>query len=127
MRISGVSTDRHEIRYNNDSGANYSFVLMSGSGSAASSYADSNKTSLNYGQLNISMGANPILHIHQLFDYSATDKHKSVLDRLNEPTSGVEAYAYRYASTSAVNQIEAFPNTGNFAVGSTFNLYGVAK
>jgi hypothetical protein len=68
--------------------------------------------------------------IIQVMDYSATDKHKSVLVRANSDAPSqngvVAAVAGRWASTSAVTSVVLLPEVGpNFASGSTFNLFGV--
>jgi hypothetical protein len=58
-------------------------------------------------------------------DYSATDKHKTVLVRSNAASTGVEAIAQRWASTAAITSILVFPSTGSWAAGGTFSLYGI--
>ncbi len=65
------------------------------------------------------------LNIIQIMDYSATDKHKTVLSRAGY-SSWVMMYAGRWASTSAVTAIELYPNADQFASGSTFHLYGIS-
>ena len=110
------------FRLNNDSGSSYSFVLMRGSGSAADS---SDTSSTTQGTFGYSVGKS--LAIAEIFDYSATDKHKSVLSRFNNSTY-VFAHANRWADTSAVNRIDFILTAGaSFAAGSTFHLYNIAK
>ena len=68
------------------------------------------------------------MSIAQIMDYSATDKHKTVLVRGNydQPSVGrfVEAQASRWANTAAINSI-AVSSTSNLGVGSRIDLYGV--
>jgi hypothetical protein len=65
-------------------------------------------------------------HILQIMDYSATDKHKTTLSRTSRAGDLLAAYASRYASTSAITSVGFSINGGhNFAIGSTFSLYGV--
>jgi hypothetical protein len=110
------------FRLNNDSGSKYSFVLMRGSSSAADT-SDSVNTA--QGTFGYSVGKS--LAIVDIFDYSATDKHKSVLSRFNNSTY-VFAHANRWADTSAVNRIDFILTGGeSFAAGSTFYLYNIAK
>jgi hypothetical protein len=61
-----------------------------------------------------------------IMDYSATDKRKSFLLRSNRATYSTIMTVGRYNSTSAVNAVSATPNSGSWAAGSTFNLYGIA-
>jgi hypothetical protein len=63
--------------------------------------------------------------IINIMDYSATDKHKTVLVRANREDNLVGAYAGRVAITEAVTSLELVPPQFDFSIGSTFNLYGV--
>lgn len=109
-------------RFNGDSGSNYSYVYMRGNGSTASSSNGSSQTEMSFGRAD--GGA---VNINQIMDYSATDKHKTVLERRNDPDDAVWAFAHRWASTSAITSIALTPYSGNFDSGSTFYLYGVAS
>jgi hypothetical protein len=114
-------------RLNGDSGANYSRVRMYGTGSGTSSSSATGQTGLELGSYT-GIGSSTTSRSHviaQLMDYSATDKHKTVLVRNGTNTEGVEAIAGRWANTSAVTSWEIFVNVGGFAAGFTFNLYGV--
>jgi hypothetical protein len=63
--------------------------------------------------------------INQIMDYSATDKHKTVLTRGNRTGTNVSAYAARWANTSAITSVQLQIGSGNFNVGSRFDIYGV--
>jgi hypothetical protein len=62
-------------------------------------------------------------------DYSATDKHKTVLNRGQgfESTgeTEIEMTATRWGNTAAINSIMVFPNASTFNVNTTVSLYGV--
>jgi len=112
------------IKINNDSGSNYNVVRMFGTGSSAGS---SSQSSVSFGidtGLFFSSGqANGII---QFLDYSATDKHKSLLTRTNTP-SQTRATAGRWANTAAITQIEiTTTSTPTYAAGTIFSLYGIA-
>jgi len=112
------------LRLNNDA-SNHSRVTMLGSGAGVSSNTESN--------LGMPLGGNAaalMVNIIQVMDYSATDKHKTVLVRANTNAPSVSGVVYasagRWASTSAVTSLVLLPEVGpNFAIGSTFNLFGV--
>jgi hypothetical protein len=113
------------ILFNGDSGANYTRVRISGTGSATSpgtvtgdtrGYIDS------YGYVTASFGHGVTV---QVMDYSATDKHKVYLSRSNNSTDGVDVLSGRWASTAGISSITILVNTESFAAGSTFSLYGV--
>lgn len=68
--------------------------------------------------------------IVNIMDYSATDKHKTILTRASSPTVSTWFIGSRYPSTNAVTSITFHgPDNGSdqFAVGSTFTLYGIAS
>lgn len=105
--------------YPNGDTGNASQVVMQGDGSSAVSSAFSG---LSWGTINTSTRTTAVL---QWMDYSATDKHKTILIRDNESDTLTIARAVRWASTAAVTSIEITPNSGNIGAGSTFSLYGV--
>jgi hypothetical protein len=61
--------------------------------------------------------------IIQIMDYSATDKHKTVLIRNGLASTFVNASANRWANTAAITTVSF--QVGTYGAGSTFNLYGV--
>tara|TARA_R110000822_G_scaffold23423_1_gene72476 strand:- start:119 stop:616 length:498 start_codon:yes stop_codon:yes gene_type:complete len=113
--------------FNGDGGSNYSSVSMYATATVGSGFGST--SNLTVGGYNTASNVGvPMFSVSQIMDYSATDKHKSVLSRSNTPTgssNGVVAWAGRWANTSAITQIEI--SDGNWAVGSTFFLYGIAK
>jgi hypothetical protein len=62
----------------------------------------------------------------QIMDYSATDKHKTMLVRSNLPTSEVWMGAGRWASTAAVNSVRVTRSGFNLNSGTRLSLYGIA-
>jgi uncharacterized protein YdbL (DUF1318 family) len=125
-----ASTEEIVMQINSDTGSsNYWQVAMRGTGSAASSY--------NYAAANtyITLGVNsysqttPVFNSQiNILDYSATDKHKTILIRNNDSVNGVEANAARWASTSAITSIKIYGRFSvNFTAGTTMTLYGIAS
>jgi hypothetical protein len=111
--------DSFTLRMNGDTGSNYSYVYMLGNGSTTSSIAELK------GEVGASYTGNIGNTVIQIMDYSSTDKHKTALSRSNTAANNTRAVAYRWASTSAVNSAGIVLNSGSFAIGSTFNLFGV--
>ena len=110
------------LQINGDTSNTYTGVRMTGTGSATQSSADT-FTAFYTGGVN---NGERIQQAIQFMDYSATDKHKTVLIRDNTPARGVGATAGRYPSTSAVTSFRIFfIGSNTFASGTTFNLYGV--
>ena len=115
------------IRINSDSGSNYSWASMTGTGSSAIAFTNtSTGFDLACGNSNDASMAKV-----DFLDYSATDKHKAILQRGAQPTINTNAYAMRWASTSAISSIQLYSpdyfggTLDTWSAGSTFSLYGV--
>jgi hypothetical protein len=64
--------------------------------------------------------------IINVMDYSATDKHKTILARdAGGNAAQAGAIASRWANSAAVTSATVVNTGGNFNSGSTFSLYGV--
>jgi uncharacterized protein YaaQ len=110
------SSNELNITLNGDSGANYSRLVAYGP--SPISFSQTGNTALLIG-VNTT---NFIPQITQIMDYSASDKHKTALNRGS--TSVVAMGAFRWASNAPVTRLEISAGSGTFATGSTFNLYG---
>jgi hypothetical protein len=124
----GATTGANDIyfQFNGDGGSNYSNVQMSANGSVATSRTDGTtfiRTNF-YAAWHQELTGNMIATI---FDYSATNKHKTVVSRTNKASGGsfqgVDAAAGRWASTAQINSITMLTNA-SYLAGSTFSLYG---
>jgi hypothetical protein len=115
--VNNTATDTL-LRVNGDSSSSYSRVYMYSNGVVSGS--DTTTSFLPWYTRN-----NQGNSIGHLMDYSATDKHKTLLVRSNEPTTdGLSAQAQRWANTSAITSM-TFSTSNNYAAGTTFSLYGV--
>ena len=106
---------------NSDTGNNYSTVEANGSSSGTQSFANTSldrfyAASMQTARTNVT---------YQFMDYSATDKHKTVLVRNGVGGDRTSMVAGRWASTAAITSI--FFYGGTFAAGSNFSLYGIAS
>jgi len=114
-------------RFNSDSGSNYSYVFAAGDGSTTWTAAGT-QTQIAmtvYADLTTTLGTT--ISTLNIMDYSATDKHKTVLVRDSKASIGTSMTANRWANTSAITSIVLTPNSGSFATGSSFALYGIAS
>jgi hypothetical protein len=109
------------VRFNGDGGSNYSFVEAAGNGSSAST----NQGPQDMTYLYYTLGTNRFITIAQVFDYSATDKHKATLVRASSALDSVIMNACRWANTAAVTSLTFRLDANQFATGSTFSIYGV--
>lgn len=113
------------LRFNGDTGTNYSFVYMGGNGSSAVSGANSGEAQVVLDAYFWRSSERSTL-VAQIMDYSATDKHKTVLSRNNVAGGGVDAFANRWANTAAITSMRIFASQ-TFTTGTTFSLYGIAS
>jgi hypothetical protein len=120
------------IQFNGDTATNYSWTVLFGSGSAAGSYRESNKTALPtgyYSQIDVSPAATSF--IIQIMNYSNATTFKTVLTRGNNPATGrgVDAIVGLWRKTPEAITSIALSTTGahQYTSGSTFTLYGIAK
>lgn len=128
--VSGTVNDQGiRMRFNGDSASNYSTAAIGGSGAVGQYGFSTTTTHVLFSPIHIGVNTNGI-HvpvISQIIDYSATDKHKTLLTRANgqnNSTNETTALASRWASTNAINSITLLLASGSFATGSTFSLYG---
>lgn len=123
----GITTDYYapRIRFNSDTGSNYSDTIISGNGSTASSERHTNATSIVISSTGVLSNTLNNITIMNLNDYSNTTTYKTLTGRnsaaANEASSGVGLWR----NTNAINSITIFLGSGNLYSGSTFKLYGI--
>ena len=118
------------LRINGDTGANYSGVWMGAwNTSNLASSSESGQTGARvFGFANGPVASFTNIATLAFMDYSATDKHKTVLSRYGtgSGTGDLMATASRYASNSALTSLTIFDVLGQtYTVGSRFDLYGI--
>lgn len=124
VRSTSTSASGGFFRFNSDSGSNYSSVWAYGNGGSAGSSSQTT-TAIN---IQGAYGGTTAIDIWNVMDYSATDKHKTVLNRMDSPQElGAWMQAGRWANTAAVTTITITANAGSWASGSSFAIYGIAS
>jgi hypothetical protein len=122
---SNIADDFAYLRFNADTGSNYSWVQM---GAVDASPFSSSTTTTSWRTSTFRPSGSRSMTKIQIMDYSATDKHKTGLirdDSQYDSTLAVRAYASRWASTSAITSIQYLTTAGNLNAGFTLSLYGV--
>jgi len=109
------------LRFNSDTGTNYSYVLMLGNGGSTDSASGSSQDEARVGVF----WSTPNTLITQIQDYSATDKNKTLLSRSNNASNRVSATATRWASNSAIHTVSVVNDVSAFTAGTTLSLYGI--
>jgi hypothetical protein len=121
--LSTANTPDLQMKINADS-SNYSQVYMRGNGSAT---ASGTYTAIYLNSASTWSSGRRYSHLVHIMDYSAIDKHKTVLARGNWAGGDINATASRWASTNAVTSISFTVAAGSFAIGTTFALYGIVS
>lgn len=105
---------------NNDSGTKYTAIQVGilNNNPFSNSYID--QTSARAGVSGSTQSSSRL----EIFDYSATDKHKASASKAGVSNQNTNISQSRYASLSAINSLEIF-STSTFNIGSTFTLYGI--
>ena len=128
IRITTTSTPAVAIRFNSDSGANYSTTNLDGTGTVASS---GRYTSATYIQAGYNVGINNAsegICIFNIMNYSNTTTHKTVVERhnfTNSTASGTGAAVGLWRNTSAITSVTVQPDDFTWQSGVTFTLYGI--
>jgi hypothetical protein len=115
------------IRFNNDTGSNYSSTQIRGNGTTATSNRASNGTYIG-GTSNLSVTAGSLqTAIWNIQNYSNTTTYKTIVFRDGMASHITGATAGLWRSTSAITRIDLSPEFGSqvFYSGSTFTLYGI--
>jgi hypothetical protein len=116
------------LRFNADTGNNYSGTYLDGSGSAASSLRDSNISGIYIAGANGDFVASqPSTAQIDIFSYAGST-FKTALSAFSGDRNG-GGYVVRtvglWRSTSAITSVILSGNGNNFAIGTTATLYGI--
>ena len=127
-----AAEDSFYLRFNNDSGSNYSWRRFLGDGSSASSSGATGNVQIpNQFMAESSYTANTFSNNMAYIPNYASSNMKSVsLDSVNETNATnprMNIAAGLWSGTAAITQVNLIPGAGNFAQYSTFTLYGISN
>jgi hypothetical protein len=115
-----------QIRFNSNT-SNYNWIRLSGNGSTASTTGAVGADKGFLSEIARTNNTTDRLQIEaSVLDYAATNKGKSVISRASAANAGVELVLNQWVNTSAITSVNVFTSTGNWSIGSTFSLYGIA-
>lgn len=120
----GTTNGALDVRFNGDSGTNYSRIGIYGDGSTTGSFRSSN---LAYGLISAGAGSTRTVAVCQFMNYSNSTTRKSYLMRGGDATSGPGFAVYLWRSTAAITSISLTgdPIGSNIGSSSTLTLYGI--
>lgn len=128
----GTASDYILLKLNSDTGSNYAFHWLYGTGSAAGATASINRANLPIGTCwETSALANSFSTVVcDILEYSNTNKFKTTRSLGGGETNSVSYQEVNFMSglwrnTSAINQIDISSSDGNLAQYSSFALYGI--
>lgn len=122
------TTNYPRLRYNSDTGTNYSLTYISGSGSAASSNRTTTQSKIVVPQNGSTSTTIPTMFTYDIFSYAgSTNKTCFITCQTDQNGSGAVEYDVAlWRSTSAINAIElALDNAGNYNTGTIATIYGI--
>ena len=119
------------VTFNSDTGSNYSYTYLTGTGSSAISGRLSSQSGILLGYYTTAGTTDGFMNIMTFPNYSNTTTFKTQLQRSNNGGGnstylGAEAIVSLWRNTSAISSITlTYSGTSRFATGSTFTLYGI--
>lgn len=122
--ISSSSTSNLRLRFNGDTGSNYSSTFMYGFGSSTYSDNQANETYIIIGAM-YNTRSN---HIINLQDYNNSNTFKTTVTRSGAAAEGTGALVGMWRNTSPITSINITDAQGfTVGAGSIFSLYGIAS
>lgn len=117
------------IRFNSDTGSNYSYITIYGNGTAAASNKGTGQTKSYIAAYVAPNASLETVIITNIQNYKNTATHKTFLSRSNRGSAsnspGAELVSGLWRSTSAITSITLAADSGNLDTGCTFTLYGI--
>ena len=117
------------MRFNGDTGSNYAFHILVGSGTSAAAGNGVNQ-SLMFGPYASKSGLADAFAgtVMDILDYANTNKYKTARILTGIDMNGVGEIAFQsglWTNTNAITSITIYPNANNIAQYSHFALYGI--
>ena len=111
---------------NADAGANYTFHLLYGNGSTVTSSSSTGNTSVLTGLSAASTSETNVYSsaVIDLLDPYAS-KNKTFRSLSGVANTGIHLHSGVWLNTASLTSWQLFPQSGNWAIGSRFSLYGV--
>lgn len=111
-----------------DTGTNYSYTSLYGTGTSAASGRASNSAYTLFDIYGYVETNNKHVGIYQFMNYSNNTTYKTIITRSNNAGTGVDTMVSLWRSTSAINIIElrlGSGGEGSFDTGTVATLYGI--
>ena len=124
-----------QMRFNLDTGANYTNHNLNGDGATAAVQGFTGETHINFARPTVSVSLADTLGatIVDILDYGNTSKYKTarmLMGNNNNDTSTtykIMVGSGLWLNTNAITQIDLIANAGNWTTQTTFALYGIKE
>jgi hypothetical protein len=114
------------MRFNGDTGSNYSVTTLWGNGSSVGSIRFSSQNQLRLNYVTDPAPAGGTYLIVNIQNYSNTTTYKTALSKIGLASDGLDTVVGLWRSTSAINEITfLLANSVSYGTGTTFALYGI--
>jgi hypothetical protein len=129
IRAMFLSTDVDKLNFNSDTGSNYAWHGIRGSGASASAYGNASTSNIQLGTNVPSSASYPMSCVVDILDYASTSKYKTVrtlwgYDTNNTSSGQVEFISGLWMNTAAITSL-VFSNSAGHNQYSSYALYGI--
>ena len=131
VRNSAGNNNNTRVRFNGDTGSNYSSRLLYGTGSGVASYSETT-TSFYAAEhppstYTANTFGNAAFYIPNYRSSVAKSMSADSVVENNATASWQQISAHLWNQTSAITSVSLFPAGNNFATNSSFSLYGITR
>ena len=124
------NVDAIRMQFNSDTGTNYAYHQLRGTGSSVISVADASKTFMDIGSIGTNAASSGIFGsgVTDILDFSSTSKNTTIRTLMGVVEGGsndIRLLSGLYNDTGAITAFNLFGNAGDFVTGSRFSLYGI--
>lgn len=132
-RVASASQDYFSLRFNSDSGANYSLTYLAGSpaGAQSSSFTGFSQGIVGWGTSNAESATNYSLVTAEIMNYSNSTTYKTFISKTAMSNARSDIQANMWRSTAAITAVSlATWGAGTFGAnsmksGTTLTIYGI--
>jgi hypothetical protein len=116
------------VRFNGDSGNNYSSTVMSGDGSAMSYRCINGQSGLVISGDTVGVGTNTLTTTHFMGYSNQGTYHKLGMSRSDNYNGNVSSFISKWSNTAAITSIQVYSvNAATIDANVSMNLYGIRK
>ena len=129
VSVKGNASLNLGMRFNSDTGNNYSSTYIYGDGTNVGSGRYTTQDFIRLSNYTEISNTNYDIKIININNYANTTTYKVALTNaktaVNPSTAGVELYAGLWRNTNAITAIEIYVRNSSYAAGGTLTLYGI--